>query len=147
MIASKLKKTVCAFWICAYSVHTWYIPVYIMYIVVCRMFSHGQGQVSYFLLQGSVLMFAHASIHTPCTAHPILQPKVKKTCLQEIDCVHSMRIMLYSMRIMLYTSIYHPLLRIRLEPSCEPVLARPHQAKTVYQSVKSHGVPVVPDPP
>ena len=32
----------------------------------------------------------------------------------------------YSMHIMLYTSIYHPLLRIRLEPSCKPVLARLH---------------------
>ena len=36
----KIEKTVCAFWICPNSVHTWYIPVYTMYIVVCRMFSH-----------------------------------------------------------------------------------------------------------
>ena len=34
-------------------------------------------------------MFVHASIHTPCTAQPILQPKVKKTSLQEIDYVYS----------------------------------------------------------
>ena len=43
----RIEKTVCAFWICANSVHTWYRPVYTMYIVVCRMFSHSPGQVSY----------------------------------------------------------------------------------------------------
>ena len=32
-------------------------------------------------------MFDHASIHTPCTAQPILQPKVKKTSVQEIKYV------------------------------------------------------------
>ena len=48
----KIEKNVCAFWICAYSVHTWYIPVYTMYIVLCRMFSHSPGQVSYFLAVG-----------------------------------------------------------------------------------------------
>jgi hypothetical protein len=122
----RFEKTVCTFWICANSVHTWYIPVYTMYIVQCRMFSHSPGQVSYFLAVGQCVDVGHASIHTPCTAQHILQPKVKKTCLQELDCVYSMRIMPYSMHIMLYTSIYHPLLCIRLEPSCEPVSARPH---------------------
>ena len=48
----KIEKTVCAFLICAYSVHTWYIPVYTMYIVQCHMFSHSPGQVSYFLAVG-----------------------------------------------------------------------------------------------
>ena len=48
----RFEKTVCTFWICAHSVHTWYIPVYTMYIVLCRMFSHSPGQVSYFLAVG-----------------------------------------------------------------------------------------------
>ena len=48
----RFEKTVCTFWICANSVHTWYIPVYTMYIVLCRMFSHSPGQVSYFLAVG-----------------------------------------------------------------------------------------------
>ena len=48
----RFEKTVCTFWICANSVHTWYIPVYTMYIVLCHMFSHSPGQVSYFLAVG-----------------------------------------------------------------------------------------------
>ena len=89
-----------------------------MYIMVYLMFSHSQGQVSYFLAVGQCLdVFScqHTySMHS--TAYPAA--KGEKTCLQEMDCVYSMRIMPYSMRIMLYTSIYHPLLRIRLEQSC-----------------------------
>ncbi len=92
-----------------------------MYIVVYLMFSHSHGQVSYILLYGSVLRFVQASIHPPCTAQPILQPRVKKTRVQEIHQVSTAYTMAYTMRIMLYEEIYHPLLRIRLEPSCEPV--------------------------
>ncbi len=81
-----------------------------MYIVVYLMFSHSQEQVSYILLYGSVLRSDHASIHPPCTAQPILQPKVKKTRVQEINQISTAYITVYIMRIMLYAEIYHPLL-------------------------------------
>ena len=116
-VCVRFEKTVCTFWICAYSVHTWYIPVYTMYIVQCHMFSHSPGQVSYFLAVGQcvgVWSCQHTySMHS--TAYPAA--KSEKTCLQELDCVYSMRIIPYSMHIMQYTSIYHPLFCIRLGPS------------------------------
>ena len=59
-----------------------------------------------------MLMFDHASIHTPCTAQPILQPKVKKTSVQEINYVITAynRISRYiscaSCYILRYTTLY-----------------------------------------
>ena len=61
-----------------------------------------EGQLSYFVLQGSVLLFDHASIHSPCTVQRSLQPKVKKTRVQEIHQVSTAYITVYAMRIMLY---------------------------------------------
>ena len=123
VFASDLKKLYAHFgFVLTLFIHGIYLYIpCISCNVAC--FHIAQDKSVIFLLQGSVLTFGHASIHTPCTAQHILQPKVKKTCLQELDCVYSMCIMPYSMHIMLYTSIYHPLLCIRLDTS-RSVLAR-----------------------
>lgn len=61
-----------------------YIPVYTEYNIVYTMRVQNQGQLSFFVLHGSVLLLDHASIHPPCTVQRSLQPKVKKTRVQTI---------------------------------------------------------------
>ena len=55
VIASELKKLYAHFgFVLTLFIHGiyLYIPVYTMYIVLCHMFSHSPGQVSYFLVVG-----------------------------------------------------------------------------------------------
>ena len=54
-----------------------YISVYTEYNSVYTMRIQNQGQLSYFVLHGSILVLVHASIHHPCTVQCSLQPKVK----------------------------------------------------------------------
>ena len=122
----KWKKT-CADYdmaiLCLYG----YIPVYTKYNLVHTMCVHIQWQLSYFLFQGSVLLLDHASIHPPCTVQRSLQPKVKKnTCADHQVCRLGtlVYIPVYTTYSSVHTEIYHPLLGIRLKPSCEPVLSR-----------------------
>ena len=84
-----------------------YIPVYTEYNSVYTMRIQNQGQLSYFVLHGSILVLVHASIHHPCTVQCSLQPKVKKMCAyNRLDRLSKKRYILrYTMHSLVYIEI------------------------------------------
>ena len=99
-----------------------YIPSYTKYNLVYTSFHwcwvcHTLGWFS------NVWICAHTC---PVIWHRNLESKVKKTCADyDLAILRSyLYIPSYTTYSMVHTEIYHPLLGIRHEPSCEPVLSR-----------------------
>ena len=110
-LESKLKKSTADFDLSILRSYL-YIPVYTEYNSVYTMRMQNQGQLSYFVLYGSILVLVHASIHHPCTVQCILQPEVKKMCADNRRDRLSKKwyILRYTIHSFIYIEMYHPLL-------------------------------------